>query len=92
MNGDGPLVGEYHAQDCDRDQPRFDELQDRFSDPNNPFEYIPVKLKALVGRNRREDQESATGFYPHSGLLSTFQYLSRYPNGPHATLATAVLE
>lgn len=57
----------------------FDELKDRFNDPDDPFEYIPVKLKALVGRNRREDQESATGFYPHAGLLSTFQYLSRYP-------------
>ena len=57
----------------------FDELKDRFNDPDDPFEYIPVKLKALVGRNRREDQKSATGFYPHAGLLSTFQYLSRYP-------------
>ena len=57
----------------------FDELKDQFSNPDDPFEYIPVKLKALTGRSRREDQESATGFYPHSGLLSTFQYLSRYP-------------
>lgn len=57
----------------------FDELKDRFSNPDDPFEYIPVKLKALTGRSRREDQESETGFYPHSGLLSTFQYLSRYP-------------
>jgi hypothetical protein len=57
----------------------FEELQDQFSDPDDPFEYIPVKLKALVGRNRSEDQESATGFYPHAGLLSTFQYLSRFP-------------
>lgn len=57
----------------------FDELKDRFSDPDDPFEYVPVKLKALVGRSRREDQESPTGDYPHAGLLSTFQYLSRYP-------------
>jgi hypothetical protein len=57
----------------------FDELKERFTDPDAPFEYIPVKLKALTGRNRKEDQESATGFYPHAGLLSTFQYLSRYP-------------
>lgn len=56
----------------------FDELKDQFSNPGDPFEYIPVKLKALVGRSRREDQESTTGFYPHAGLLSTFQYLSRY--------------
>ena len=57
----------------------FHELNEKFNDPEDPFEYIPVKLKALVGRNRREDQESRTGFYPHAGLLSTFQYLSRYP-------------
>lgn len=57
----------------------FDELKDQFSNPEDPFEYVPVKLKALVGRSRREDQESTTGFYPHAGLLSTFQYLSRYP-------------
>ncbi|MBI1313342.1 hypothetical protein GC176_18780 [bacterium] len=57
----------------------FDELQGQFSDPDDPFEYIPVKLDALTGRSRREDQESETGFYPHAGLLSTFQYLSRYP-------------
>src|SRR5207253_10915349 len=41
--------------------------------------YVPVKLKALVGRSKPENQDSATGFYPHTGLLSTFQYLSRYP-------------
>lgn len=57
----------------------FDELKAQFKDPEAPFEYIPVKLKALTGRSRREDQESETGFYPHAGLLSTFQYLSRYP-------------
>src|SRR5205814_3535243 len=26
----------------------FDEIKDRFKNPNDPFEYIPVKLKALV--------------------------------------------
>ena len=57
----------------------FDELKDQFTDEDDPFEYIPFKLQALIGRSRREDQESATGFYPHAGLLSTFQYLSRYP-------------
>ncbi|MCA9120829.1 MAG: hypothetical protein KDB11_11625 [Planctomycetales bacterium] len=57
----------------------FDETKDQFKNPDDPFEYIPVKLKALVGRNKSENQESATGFYPHAGLLSTFQYLSRYP-------------
>lgn len=57
----------------------FDELKDQFKDVDDPFEYVPVKLKALVGRNKSENQDSATGFYPHAGLLSTFQYLTRYP-------------
>jgi hypothetical protein len=57
----------------------YDELKEQFKSPEDPFEYIPVKLKALVGRDRQDDQESATGFYPHAGLLSTFQYLRRYP-------------
>lgn len=57
----------------------YDELKPQFKNAEDPFEYIPVKLKALVGRNRNQDQESATGFYPHAGLLSTFQYLRRYP-------------
>jgi hypothetical protein len=54
-------------------------VKDQFQNPEDPFEYIPVKLKALVGRNKSQNQESATGFYPHAGLLSTFQYLVRYP-------------
>ncbi|MCA9105058.1 MAG: DUF1592 domain-containing protein [Planctomycetales bacterium] len=56
----------------------FDELRERFADPEDPFEFIPVQLKALRGRNESENQESDTGFYPHAGVLSTFQYLSRY--------------
>ena len=35
--------------------------------------------KALIGRNKIENQDSETGFYPHAGLISTFQYLRRYP-------------
>jgi len=57
----------------------FDQLKDRFKNPDDPFEFIPVKLKALTGRSKAENQDSATGFYPHAGLLSTFQYLTRYP-------------
>jgi len=57
----------------------FDELRDTFQDPDDPFEYVPVKLKALKGRSKSTDQESATGDYPHAGLLSSFQYLRRYP-------------
>jgi len=57
----------------------FEEVKSRFQNPEDPFEYVPVKLKALVGRVKADDQESATGYYPHAGLLSTFQYLRRYP-------------
>jgi len=57
----------------------FEQLKDQFKNPDDPFEYIPVKLKALTGRNKQNNQDSTTGFYPHAGLLSTFQYLARYP-------------
>ncbi|HEY1192517.1 MAG TPA: DUF1549 domain-containing protein [Gemmata sp.] len=57
----------------------FEQVKPRFQNPDDPFEFVPVKLKALVGRSKPENQDSATGFYPHAGLLSTFQYLTRYP-------------
>ncbi len=57
----------------------FDEVRARFKNPDDPFEYTPVKIKALKGRSKATDQDSATGGYPHAGLLSTFQYLRRYP-------------
>ncbi|HEX8199744.1 MAG TPA: hypothetical protein VF590_04600, partial [Isosphaeraceae bacterium] len=57
----------------------FEEVRARFQNPDDPLEYIPVQLKALTGRSKATDQESATGSYPHAGLLSTFQYLRRYP-------------
>ena len=57
----------------------FDLVKEKFKNADDPFEYIPVKLKALIGRSKDQNQESTTGFYPHAGLLSTFQYLTRYP-------------
>ncbi len=57
----------------------FEELKDKFKNPDDLSEYVPVKLKALVGRSKSENQDSESGFYPHAGLLSTFQYLTRYP-------------
>lgn len=59
----------------------FEELQEHFKSPEDPFEYIPVRLKALKSRDRgsRGDQKSETGYYPHAGMLSIFQYLRRYP-------------
>jgi len=57
----------------------YDQVKDKFKNPDDPFEFIPVRLKALTGRGKDQNQDSATGFYPHAGLLSTFQYLARYP-------------
>ncbi len=57
----------------------FDEVKSKFKNPNDPYEYVPVKLKALVGRSKEENQDSASGFYPHAGILSMFQYVTRYP-------------
>lgn len=56
----------------------FNELREKFQDPENPFEYVPVRLPALRNRSGKT-QESPTGFYPHAGLLTTFHYLRRYP-------------
>ncbi len=57
----------------------YEELLPKFKNADDPFEYVPVKLKALIGRDKVDSQDSATGFYPHAGLLSTFQYMKRYP-------------
>ncbi|RYD72790.1 MAG: DUF1592 domain-containing protein, partial [Verrucomicrobiaceae bacterium] len=56
----------------------FDELREKFTDTANPFEYVPVRLAALQHRDGKP-QPSKSGYYPHAGLLSTFQYLRRYP-------------
>ena len=34
----------------------FDDLKAKFKNPNDPFEFIPVKLKALKGRSKATDQ------------------------------------
>ena len=57
----------------------YDQIRSQFKNPDDPFEYVPVRLKALVARIHDDDEDSATGFYAHAGLLSTFQYLKRYP-------------
>lgn len=57
----------------------FEKLRDQFEDPDDPFEFIPTKIAALVSRDGRRVQESPHGFYPHAGLLTSFQYLKRYP-------------
>ena len=41
---------------------------------------FPPNSRALTDdRSGKTVQESDTGLYPHAGLLSTFQYLKRYP-------------
>jgi hypothetical protein len=56
----------------------FDEIHDKFHNPDDPFEFVPVRLGALRSRSGKT-QKSETGFYPHAGLLTSFQYLRRYP-------------
>ncbi|HEX8913666.1 MAG TPA: DUF1592 domain-containing protein [Humisphaera sp.] len=57
----------------------YEDVKGKFKNPDDPFEFVPVRLPKLVGRERSQDQDSPTGFYPHAGVLSTFQYLARYP-------------
>ena len=58
----------------------FDEVKDKFKNPDDPFEYVPGEAEgARRPEQEQQNQDSATGFYPHAGLLSTFQYLTRYP-------------
>ncbi|RYD24702.1 MAG: hypothetical protein EOP86_28260, partial [Verrucomicrobiaceae bacterium] len=57
----------------------FGKLRERFRNPDDPFEYIPVRLDALKSREEGRGQKSATGFYPHAGMLTVFQYLRRFP-------------
>lgn len=74
VTADYMLVSPYTA----RGYGLFEEIQDQFADPDDPFEYQPARLNALVSRNGKV-QESKTGLYPHAGLLSLFHYLKRYP-------------
>lgn len=57
----------------------FDEIKDQFKNVDDPFEYLPAKLKTLKSR-QGHTEESATGLYPHAGFLSMFHYLRRYPS------------
>ncbi len=74
LTADYTMVSPYTA----RGYGLFDDLQDQFQNPDDPFEYIPAKLKALKHRDGKV-QPTADGVYPHAGLLSMFQYLRRYP-------------
>lgn len=56
----------------------FEELKEQFEDADDPFEFIPTKIKALKNRAGKV-QQTEHGDYPHAGLLSMFQYLRRYP-------------
>jgi len=57
----------------------YDEVKPQFKNADDPWEFVPVRLKKLVSRDKNDDQDSKTGFYGHAGLLSSFQYLKRYP-------------
>jgi hypothetical protein len=57
----------------------FEEVKGEFKNVDDPFEYVPARLKALKSREGHT-QESTTGMYPHAGFLSMFHYLRRYPS------------
>ena len=58
----------------------FEKLKGKFKDTDDAFEFIPTKLPALTSdSNGKVVQDSDTGFYPHAGVASTFQYLKRFP-------------
>jgi hypothetical protein len=74
LTADYTMVSPYSA----RGYGVYEELKDKFEDPDDPFEFIPTKIKALKNRAGKV-QPSNDGNYPHAGLLSMFQYLRRYP-------------
>jgi len=75
VTADYMLVSAYGA----RGYGIYDEVREQFQDPDDLNEFIPVKLPSLKGRSKQQDQDSPTGLYPHAGMLTTFQYLRRYP-------------
>jgi hypothetical protein len=74
VTADYVLVSPYSA----RGYGIFESLKDRFTNPEDPFEYIPARIPALKGRDGRV-QKTEAGLYPSAGILSMFQYLRRYP-------------
>ncbi len=52
----------------------FEEIKGQFKNPDDPFEFIPTRIKALKGRDGKV-QPTGDGLYTHSGLLTMFQYL-----------------
>lgn len=74
MTADYMMVSPYSA----RGYGIYQQVEEQFKDPDNPFEYVAARLPALKNRQGKV-QESGTGDYPHAGLLSMFHYLRRYP-------------
>lgn len=74
LTADYTMVSPYSA----RGYGVFESLRDQFLDPDDPFEYIPTRIPALTARDGKV-QPTEDGWYPHSGLLTMFQYLRRYP-------------
>ncbi|MCA9137637.1 MAG: DUF1592 domain-containing protein [Planctomycetales bacterium] len=56
----------------------YEQIKDQFKNLDDPFEFVPTQIPALQSRNGKV-QESKTGRYPHAGLLTSFQYLMRFP-------------
>jgi hypothetical protein len=52
-------------------------VEDAFDDPTDPDEFVEARLPALRSGEGLA-QESATGFYPHAGIPSSFHYTYVY--------------
>ncbi len=74
LTGDYMVVSPYTA----RGYGIYDQVSSQFNDANDPFEFVPTQLPALINR-RDQQQPTETGRYPHAGVLSTFHYTHRYP-------------
>jgi hypothetical protein len=75
VTADYIMVSPYTA----RSYGMFEEVKAQFKDTEDFLEFIPASLKQLNLRDGKPDQVTPTGMHPHSGLLTTFHYLQRYP-------------
>ena len=58
----------------------YDEVKSQFQNPDDPFEYVPVKLKASSAATAVRISLRRPASIRTPGCSSTFQYLRRYPN------------
>ena len=75
VTADYLMVSPYTARAYDI----YDAVKEKFTEPEDPNQFVRAQLPAMTLRDGKPDQASPTGRYPHAGLLTTFHYLQRYP-------------